>query len=165
MIKNTIGDLLDIKQPIIIGHQVNCLGIMGAGIAKSIKSKWFNVFTEYTKFCNKFVSDKDLLGKCQLVPVDDENIKYVANLFGEYSFAEAVAPFEGNRHTDYEALEAALRSFKAQAIEKGFKDIGVPYKLGCGLAGGDWDGVVYPMLQKIFSDNSITLWIVKLPTA
>ena len=46
MIKNTIGDLLNIKQPIIIGHQVNCLGIMGAGIAKSIKSKWFNVFTE-----------------------------------------------------------------------------------------------------------------------
>ena len=68
-------------------------------------------------------------------------------------------------YTDYEALEAALHSFKTQAIEKGFKNVGVPYKLGCGLAGGDWDGVVYPMLQRVFNDDSITLWIVKLPTA
>ena len=31
-------------------------------------------------------------------------IKFVANLFGEYSFTESVAPFE-NRHTDYNALK------------------------------------------------------------
>ena len=42
-------------------------------------------------------------------------------------------------------------------------EIGIPYKLGCGLAGGDWDGVVYPMLQELFANNStITLYIYKL---
>lgn len=40
---------------------------------------------------------------------------------------------------------------------------GIPYKLGCGLAGGDWDGVVYPMLQELFAnDSTITLYIYKL---
>lgn len=35
--------------------------------------------------------------------------------------------------------------------------------LGCGLAGGDWDGVVYPMLQELFAnDSTITLYIYKL---
>lgn len=162
MINIVNGDLLKSELP-VIGHQVNCLGIMGAGIAKTIKSKWFNVFTEYTKFCNKFVSDRELLGKCQLVEVDDNMTGYVANLFGEYSFAEAVAPFEGNRHTDYEALKEALLSFKAQVKEKGFKDAGIPYKLGCGLAGGDWDGVVFPMIKDIFLDDpDFRLWIYKL---
>lgn len=158
IVKN--GDLLKSNLP-IIGHQVNCLGIMGAGIAKQIKAKWFKVFTEYTKFCNKFVSDRELLGQCQLVAVDD-NIKYVANLFGEYSFAEAVAPFEGNRHTDYTALKESLTSLKIQALQLGIHDVGIPYKLGCGLAGGDWDGMVYPMLAEIFGDDRITLHIYKL---
>lgn len=161
MIQIVKGNLLKSDVP-VIGHQVNCLGIMGAGIAKQIKSKWFTVFTEYTKFCNKFVSDRELLGQCQLVKVDDTFIKYVANLFGEYSFAEAVAPFEGNRHTDYEALKEALISFKTQILELGYHVAGIPYKLGCGLAGGDWDGVVFPLIKEIFGDDKVTLFIYKL---
>lgn len=42
-------------------------------------------------------------------------------------------------------------------------EVGIPYKLGCGLAGGDWDRVVYPMLQEFFAnDSTITLYIYKL---
>lgn len=161
MIQIVEGDLLQSNVP-VIGHQVNCLGIMGAGIAKQIKAKWFTVFSEYTRFCNKFVSDKELLGKCQFVKVDNSQIEYVANLFGEYSFAEAVAPFEGNRHTDYEALRESLISFKNQILEHGYTTAGIPYKLGCGLAGGDWDGVVLPIIKDIFTDKAVTLFIYKL---
>ena len=32
------GDILDIEKGIIV-HQVNCQGVMGAGLAKQIKSK------------------------------------------------------------------------------------------------------------------------------
>ena len=161
MIKIIKGDLLESGLP-IIGHQVNCLGIMGAGIAKQIKSKWFTVFTEYAKFCNKFVSDYELLGKCQLVEVADDTTGYVANLFGEYSFAETVAPFE-NRNTDYEALREALLSLKVQALQLGIHDVGLPYKIGCGLAGGDWEGTVYPMIENIFgNDLNFVLWLYKL---
>lgn len=34
----------------------------------------------------------------------------------------------------------------------------MPKNLGCGLAGGDWDGVVYPMIENVFGeDKDITL--------
>lgn len=159
MIEIVKGDLLQSKLP-LIAHQTNCLGVMGAGIARSIKNKWFNVFNQYVGYCKQLNYSKNLLGKCQICPTGDKDIKYVANVFGEYSFTESAAPFE-NRHTDYDALRESLNSLKQQALEMGITNIGIPYKLGCGLAGGDWDGVVYPMIQEIFNEG-INLYIYQL---
>lgn len=161
MIKIVNGDLLQSNLP-LIAHQTNCLGVMGAGIAKAIKNKWGIVYTQYVDKCRHYNYSKELLGKCQVCVTEDTPIKFVANLFGEYSFTESVAPFE-NRHTDYDALKEALLHLKAVCGNTEITEIGIPYKLGCGLAGGDWDGVVYPMLQELFAnDSTITLYIYKL---
>ena len=161
MIKIVDGDLLQSNLP-LIAHQTNCLGVMGAGIAKSIKNKWNLVYTQYANFCKLFKYSKELLGKCQVCITGDKPINLVANLFGEYSYTESISPYE-NRHTDYYALEIALLALKADCIAYGIKEIGIPYKLGCGLAGGNWDNVVYPILQKLFENNpEITLYIYKL---
>ena len=160
MIEIVNGDLLKADLP-VIAHQTNCLGVMGAGIAKSIKNKWNNVFIQYKSLCTNVIDKHNLLGKIQLCATDDTPIKYIVNLFGEYSFTESVAPYE-NRHTDYNALRNALTVLKEKLVFLDFDKVGIPYKLGCGLAGGDWDGVVYPMLQEIFNDNTITLYIYKL---
>lgn len=162
MIKIVNGDLLQSNLP-LIAHQTNCLGVMGAGIAKVIKNKWSNVYTSYSSFCKRLkYSKENLLGKCQVCITEDRPINLVANLFGEYSFTESVAPYE-NRHTDYDALKEALVYLKAFCKSGNITEIGIPYKLGCGLAGGDWDGVVYPMLQELFADDpTITLYIYKL---
>lgn len=160
MIKIVNGDLLKSDLP-IIAHQTNCLGVMGAGIAKSIKNKWNNVFIQYKNLCTNVINKHNLLGKIQLCATNDTPIKYIVNLFGEYSFTESVAPYE-NRHTDYDALRNALTVLKEKLVFLGFDKVGIPYKLGCGLAGGNWEDVVYPMLQEIFNDNTITLYIYKL---
>lgn len=161
MIKIVNGDLLQSNLP-LIAHQTNCLGVMGAGIAKAIKNKWNSVYTQYVDICKNFKYSKDLLGKCQICVTGEFPIKFVANLFGEYSFTESVAPFE-NRHTDYNALKKALLNLKAFCEDEEVTEVGIPYKLGCGLAGGDWDGVVYSMLQELFAnDSTITLYIYKL---
>ena len=161
MIKIVDGDLLKSNLP-LIAHQTNCLGVMGAGIAKSIKNKWNIVYTQYANFCKNLEYSKKLLGKCQICTTGWFPTKYVANLFGEYSFTESVAPYE-NRHTDYNALKKALLKLKAFCEDEEVIEVGIPYKLGCGLAGGDWDGVVYPMLQELFAnDSTITLYIYKL---
>ena len=161
MIKIVDGDLLQANLP-LIAHQTNCLGVMGAGIAKSIKNKWNLVYTQYANFCKLLKYSKELLGKCQVCITGDKPINLVANLFGEYSFTESVAPYE-NRHTDYKALDLALTILETNCHNSNIKEIGIPYKLGCGLAGGDWDGVVYPMLQELFAnDSTITLYIYKL---
>lgn len=160
MIKIVNGDLLKSDLP-IIAHQTNCLGVMGAGIAKSIKNKWNNVFIQYKNLCTNVINKHNLLGKIQLCATNDTPIKYIVNLFGEYSFTESVTPYE-NRHTDYDALRNALTVLKEKLVFLGFDKVGIPYKLGCGLAGGNWEDVVYPMLQEIFNDNTITLYIYKL---
>lgn len=161
MIKTVNGDLLQSNLP-LIAHQTNCLGVMGAGIAKAIKNKWSIVYTQYVDKCKHYNYSKDLLGKCQICVTEDEPIKFVANLFGEYSFTESVAPFE-NRHTDYDVLKKSLLHLKAICENTEITKIGIPYKLGCGLAGGNWDEVVYPMLQELFAnDSTITLYIYKL---
>ena len=35
----------------IICQQVNCMGVMGAGLAAQIRRKWPNVYNEYRKRC------------------------------------------------------------------------------------------------------------------
>lgn len=98
---------------------------MGAGIAKVIKNKWNSVYTQYANYCKNFEYSKNLLGKCQICVTGEFPIKFVANLFGEYSFTESVAPFE-NRHTDYDALKKALLDLKDFCKDT---EIGIPYKL------------------------------------
>lgn len=64
---------------VVIGQQVNCKGVMGAGLAKSIRDKYPIVYTEYR---NALERDKNLLGHCQFVRVQDNKI--VANFEGNY---------------------------------------------------------------------------------
>ena len=56
-------DLLSSKERIIV-HQVNCRGVMGAGIAKQIKEKWPDVYTSYRDLLLQ--QDNDPLGLCQI---------------------------------------------------------------------------------------------------
>lgn len=133
----------------IIVHQVNCQCKMGIGIAKDIKTKYPNVFTEYVHFCNLIKSDIDLLGRCQIVKVekfDKFSPQYVANLFGQQYYGS------GALYTSYEALESAFKELLGW-VNQNYKNetvtIGIPYKIGCGLAGGDWD-IVNEIILDIF---------------
>lgn len=118
------GNLLYIDADIIC-QQVNCQGVMGAGLAKAIREKWPVVYSEYKKLCDS-KTPEELLGKIQLIRVEPN--KYVLNIFGQLGYGRDKV------YTDYSALEEAFKS-----IEKDFKDytIAMPELLGCGLAGGD----------------------------
>lgn len=160
MIVNKKGDLLKARDCEVIMHQTNCLGVMGAGIARQIKNKWFKeIYEPYHKACLNSPNRKDLLGKIQVLKTNDDPIKYVINVFGEYSFAESVCPFPNGRHTDYDALLTCFNKVKEYCNEHGINKLGMPKNLGCGLAGGNWYGVVYPMIEKIFDGDDITLYI------
>jgi len=167
MIKEVEGNLLTYPGLEVIGHQVNCLGIMGAGIARQIKEKNPELYKAYVWLCKDGVETPDphkLLGRIQIVKTDDGK-QYVANLFGEYSFCESVAPYEEGgkpRHTDYDALKECLHRLHTWMVLNDIEKGGLPDHIGCGLAGGDWNGVVYPMIKKEFEeDEDITMYIVK----
>lgn len=61
---------------------------------------------------------------------------YIVNLFGQDGYGR------GKKQTNYAALATALFSFFRDCAQKNQSAIiRLPYGLGCGLAGGDWDMV------------------------
>lgn len=119
------SDLLAIESG-IISHQVNCQGVMGAGLALKLKAKYPICFESYSKYCK---AGQFKLGMVQFCRVNSN--LFICNLAGQDGYGG------GNRQTDYQALESCLTKLYAKSLELGLTPY-LPYKLGCGLAGGDW---------------------------
>lgn len=132
----------------VIGHQTNCQGVMGSGIAKIVKEKFPTCYEEYHSLCNSYENKEDLLGKCQMCKVG--NKKYIANLFGQCKYGTDKC------YSDYEAFEKALTQLKYECVGKELS-VALPYNISCGRAGGDWN-IVYNIIKKVFSDYPVILY-------
>ena len=137
-------DILSIDSGIIC-HQVNCKGKMGAGIALKIRKKWPIVYKEYIDFFN---SGKLQLGNIQTIQVKP-NI-YVGNLMGQYGYGR------DKQYTDHEALKSSLSKIYQWSIDRNLQ-IYLPYKIGCGLAGGDWK-IVKSIIYETITNPVICKW-------
>jgi len=145
-IKVIEGDLL-LAEEDIIGHQVNCQGVMGSGVAKLLKEKYPVMYSSYLEYC-KEKTPEQLLGKLQIVPAGG---KAVANLFGQLKFGRSKTVY-----TDYDALKQALNILKSYAKERGLS-VALPYNIGCGLANGSWD-IVEKIIKEAFDDYEVALY-------
>ena len=130
-----------------ICHQVNCMGVMGSGIAKSIALEWPEVKSSYVRLC-KLLRPEELLGRHQRVEVPSGQT--IVNIFGQLNFGRDPNVV----YTDYDALKKAfsdLRSFLRESDKVAF-----PYKFGCGLAHGDW-AKVESMIVQHFVDFDVEI--------
>lgn len=134
------GNIFDCKEDIIV-HQVNCQGVMGSGLAKQIKEKYPEVFNGYYHYC-KTQELKDIFGTALICEASDG--KYVANLFGQDKYGQGL-------QTDYDMFKKALQEIHDFAKEQNLS-VALPYKIGCGLAGGDWN-TVFDIITEIFFDD------------
>ena len=137
--------ILDVTEGIIV-HQVNCKGVMGAGLAKQIRSKYPQVFKSYK-------ARIDLLkpGMIQLVQVSQptEPKLIVCNLAGQDGYGR------DRQYTEYEAVRECLIKLQAKAQKLGLSSsIYFPYKMGCGLGGGDWS-IIESMIAEYCPDSTI----------
>lgn len=119
MIKYVKSNIFDVECDYIL-HQTNCFGVAGAGLALQIRNKVPGWFQAYQKYCR----EHNALGSVQVY-------KHIINMFGQYGYGRY------GKHTDYAAVQKALRHLNC-VIPKG-STIAIPYNLGCGLAGGNWD--------------------------
>lgn len=114
----------------IILHQVNCMGVMGTGIAKAIRDKYPVVFSAYTKHCFG-KTPWSLLGNFQLVQVSQD--LYIGNVFGQQRYGRST------RQTDYDAVQESLIQMRVD-IHPHLEHLPIFYpKMGCVNAGGDWN--------------------------
>lgn len=158
MIKYIDGNILDIEKGLIC-HQVNCRGVMEAGLAKQLKDKYPEVFSEYKEFIYArkvhHIGGNQLLGAVNPVFINKDLI--VINIFGQDTFGL------GMLHTDYTAIEKAFNYIEQTVAPIYDLPVYIPYGFGCGLGGGNWD-IVKGILEQIFKDSNITCTIIKLPT-
>jgi O-acetyl-ADP-ribose deacetylase (regulator of RNase III) len=138
------GDVLIESKADVIAHQVNCRGIMGAGIAKAIKTMYPYTNETYIDFCDNSIFNSPL-GKCLLIEEDD---RYIANIFGQNGFSRY------GIQTDYVALRSGLQHMKCLMEQQGLTSVSFPYMIGCGLAGGNIDTVM-DIIKEVFDNTNI----------
>lgn len=164
-VKVVDGDLLSTKAKYIC-HQVNCQGKMGSGVARQIRGKYPTVYRWYKVKCSEGAREKErlgvskspLLGQVQMVykedyPVGKSDIdsQAVCNLFSQDQYG-----YNGKQFTDYAAFEKCLLQLR-KMIPVG-ETIAMPYKIGCGLGGGNWE-TVYNLIDKVLGqDYTVELW-------
>lgn len=151
------GDILKADDDIIV-HQVNCLGLMGAGLALQIKDTYPNVFDAYRKFV-ELHNTSELLGKNLITTTDGRvpdtsryapDVKYVSNIFAQLNIGR------GTRQTDYQAFEKGLVELYDFATSNELT-VAIPYGIGCGLAGGEWS-VIHRVISSVFHDYPVTIY-------
>ncbi len=151
MIKHMDQDLLHIQADVLV-HQTNCQGVMGAGIAKTIRQKLLskNQFLEYVRLCQTYHGK--LLGNVQWNPLPDK--RRVANLFGQNYYGR------DRRYTDYDAVRKGLQNIERNMRKHHLSSVAIPDHMGCNNAGGDWNEV-YAIITEVFAASPITCYICR----
>ena len=147
MIYNINGNILNCEQKYII-HQVNCQGSMGAGLAKQLANKYPEIIKPYKDTCLKNLQSK-LLGEVLRTKTKDGKI--ILNVFGQGYYGI------GSKQTNYNALIGGLTKIFLNANG----DVAMPYKMGCGLAGGNWTKV-YKIIEILAEDFKYNIYIYKI---
>lgn len=141
------GDLFQTTAKFIC-HQTNCKGKMGSGVAKQIRQQYPAAYRQYMDLCSGKKDSAELLGHAQFVCGAE---KTVVNMFAQDRYG-----YDGSRYTNYKAFEQCLNEI-AQYVVHG-ETIAMPYKIGCGLAGGDWE-IVYGLIESILGQHyTVELW-------
>lgn len=131
-------DILSIKKGVIV-NPVNCVGIMGAGLALQFKEKYKKNFYLYQKYCK----EKKL--KPGGIFCTKENELIIINIATKNHYSES---------SSYKIISDGIINICKYINDnlKSNQDIYIP-ALGCGLGGLDWELVRYNLLSTIFCYN------------
>lgn len=137
------------ERPVIVCHQVNCKGVMGSGLAKQVRERFSWVYDVYKKRCEAGLA---CLGQVQVCSVLLEAGYLIVNVFGQDGFGRGVC------HTNYDALRRAFTYLSQGYSSYVFR---IPYKMGCGLGGGDWE-IVESIIKETLCDKGVEVEIWRL---
>lgn len=137
MIHLTHGDILKANAEALV-NTVNCVGIMGRGIALQFSKAFPECFKSYKALCDCNGLHPGMMHVCDLNRL--ENPRFVVN-------------FPTKRHwkgkSKIEDIEAGLKALVEFVQQKHIHSVAVP-PLGCGLGGLDWEEV-RPRVEQAFA--------------
>lgn len=144
--KYIIGDITETELK-YIAHGVNCQNKMGSGVAKALYSKFPKVKEVYHEYFKCF--DDVQVGEWCFAVQDG---KEIYNLFTQEYYG-----YDGKRYVNYAAIVECFKSLKESGKFDG--PIAIP-KIGCGLAGGDWN-IVEQLINDTVGDD-LEIWVYEL---
>lgn len=136
MTEFTRGDILKADAEALV-NTVNCVGIMGRGIALQFRKAYPENFKAYKALC-----DRKALAPGQVYVFDlnrFENPRYIINF-------PTKKHWKGKSRMEY--IEAGLKSLVTETRERRIRSVALP-PLGCGLGGLYWKEV-RPLIEKAF---------------
>ena len=133
------GNLFNATEPVIM-HQVNCQGVMGSGVAKTVRELYPDCYNGYVQFIKDHGGDLGAFGQCYVYETND---KYILNVFGQLGFGAGL-------QTNYLALTYGILNGLIEIAPKVQTQynklhplqVALPYRMSCDRGGGDWDLVV-----------------------
>lgn len=135
MIEFTKGDMFGVPVDVRV-NTVNCVGVMGAGVALAFKNRYPEMFKDYQNACRE--------GKMR-----PGNVHVWQNLTGEW-----VINFPTKRDwrdpSRYDDIRSGLEDLRSYLQEQGPISVALP-ALGCGHGGLDWARVA-PMISQALGD-------------
>ncbi|MBP8988702.1 MAG: DUF1156 domain-containing protein [Clostridia bacterium] len=135
MITFTSGNMFDTPADIRI-NTVNCVGVMGAGLALAFKTKYPEMFLDYQK-------------ACKTGTVRPGKLHVWTTLMGDW-----IINFPTKRHwrepSRYEDIEAGLIALRRYLADKGKVKVLLP-AVGCGHGGLEWPRIS-DMIKKNLAD-------------
>lgn len=168
MIQEINKDILTVDKGVIV-HSVNCIGAVG-GLAGAIGSKWPVNAGEYRSHVRSQKSPIMLLGS--VFEVNVAHNLFVANLFGQYNigtskqqteYSALIRGFDKIAYTYFVGNDTEISDdgvFDINEHPIALKDIYIPYKIGCGLGGADWN-LVEEIIEKSFMNSNKNVYICK----
>lgn len=138
IIYNSEVDFFNLKSTsrrVAIVNTVNCVGVMGKGLALKFKQHYPANYKAYRKACQT-------------------NQLRIGNVFSFDENGLTIINFPTKSHwrtpSEYDFIESGLISLGKELLSLGIEAIAIP-KLGCGLGGLSW-AKVSKMIESVFTD-------------
>ncbi len=142
MIEFRRGDIIGEDAEALV-NTVNCVGVMGKGVALQFKAAFPANFREYAAACRRG----------EVMPG-----KVFVHETGQLTNPRFIINFPTKRHwrgkSRIEDIEAGLRSLRHEIEARGIKSVAIP-ALGCGLGGLRWTEVRPPLEQTLGPLNDV----------
>ena len=148
------GDLLESKET-FIAHQCNCVSTDSKGFAKTIFSK-YPFSNSYTK---RIRGKKETYSEPGSIEIFNNGEKCIINMYAQY-YPSASKYSNDTKTKRIEWFINCLDNISKISDIKS-KIIAMPFHIGCGLAGGDWN-VYYNIIEEFANKEEIQIVLYKM---
>lgn len=153
------GDMFNHKADAIV-NTVNCVGVMGKGVALEFKNRWKHNFKVYKTACD---SRELTIGKMLVVK---NNLQSELSFSEQYDDYKYLINFPTKNHwrgkSKIEYIIEGLNDLKLQIQKYGIKSVVIP-PLGCGNGQLNWNDVK-PIIEQKLSDLDNVDIVIYEPT-